>query len=86
MFQDSAARTNFQARYVLRHEWKGNGACDNARAYRAGLPKRRAEQAANLAQLTGWNLGSIRERMAVNTDWTAPGDTPPTWWETIWRN
>jgi hypothetical protein len=86
VFQDTADRTNFQARYVLRHEWKGDGTCESAKAYRAGLPKRRAEQAQNLARLTGWNLGSIRERMAVNVDWTAPGDTPPRWWETIWRN
>jgi hypothetical protein len=86
VFQDTADRTNYQARFVLRHEWKGDAMCDGAKRYRAALPGRRAEHARNLARLTGWNLGEIRERMAVNADWTAPGDAPAPWWAQIWKH
>ncbi len=34
VFQETADRANFQGRYVLRHEWKGEaGACEAARRY-----------------------------------------------------
>ena len=34
-FQETADRTNFQGRYVLRHAWKGEGSCEAAAQYRA---------------------------------------------------
>ena len=30
-FQETADRTNFQGRYVLRHAWKGDSSCDAVR-------------------------------------------------------
>jgi hypothetical protein len=83
VFQETADRNNFQGRYVLRHEWKGTAECDGAKSYRAQLPERRAREARNLAELTGWSLERIRGKMAVNADWSAP---KVEWWERLWKN
>jgi hypothetical protein len=85
LFQVTTDRTNFQGRFVIRHEWKGDGDCPQARAYRAGLPERRMKEAGNLAELTGWDFGRIRGRMAVNADWSRPEDKAK-WWDRIWKN
>jgi hypothetical protein len=84
IFQETADRTNFQGRYVLRHEWKGTEDCPGARAYREGLPERRAREAKNLAELTGWDLSRIRGRMALSANWDAPEDRLK-WWQRMWR-
>jgi hypothetical protein len=84
VFQETVDRTNFQGRFVIRHEWKGAGDCPAAVAYRAGLAQRRAKEAANLAQLTGWGLGRIRGKMAVAADWSRPEDRMK-WWDRIWK-
>ena len=85
VFQETADRTNFQGRFVVRHEWKGGGDCPQARAYRAGLAERRAKEAATLAELTGWDLRRIRGKMAVAADWSRPEDRMK-WWDRIWKN
>jgi hypothetical protein len=84
VFQETSDRTNFQGRYVIRHEWKGTADCPQARAYRAGLAERRAKEAANLAELTGWSVGKIRTKMAVAADWSRPEDRMK-WWDRIWK-
>jgi hypothetical protein len=88
VFQETADRTNFQARYVLRHEWTGNGDCANAKQYRAGLPKRREKEARALAELTGWGVEKIRGKMALLADWAREGERlqAAEWWERIWRD
>lgn len=63
MFQETADRTNFQGRYILRHPYTGEAQCSEANAYRKSLPSRFEEQATTLYRLTGWDLASIRERM-----------------------
>jgi len=85
VFQETADRANFQGRYIIRHEWKGEGDCPSARAYRATLPDRRAKEAGNLSDLTGWGLDSIRGKMALAGDWSRPEDRMR-WWERIWKN
>jgi hypothetical protein len=88
VFQETADRTNFQARYVLRHEWTGGGDCSNARQYRLGLPKRREKEAATLAELTGWELDRIRDNMDLQANWTHQGERFDNveWWERLWKN
>jgi hypothetical protein len=61
--QETGDRSNFQGRYVIRHPWTGSESCDAAQQYRAGLAERRAREARNLADLTGWDLQAIRDRM-----------------------
>jgi hypothetical protein len=83
VFQETADRSNFQGRYVLRHEWKGTSSCEAAEAYRRELPKRREAEAQTLARLTGWDIGEIRGSMGI----TAPGRSqdPEKWWQRIWK-
>ena len=84
-FQETGDRTNFQGRYILRHEWKGGEDCPAAKSYRAGLAERRAREARTLAALTGWDLERIRTKMALGTDWTGAEDRS-TWWERLWKD
>ncbi|MDB5805179.1 MAG: hypothetical protein JWN73_2501 [Betaproteobacteria bacterium] len=63
-FQETADRTNFQARYVLRNPWNGSvNDCPEAQGYFQQLHVRQEKEARQLATLTGWELGSIRNRM-----------------------
>ncbi len=82
VFQETADRTNFQGRYVLRHEWKGTESCDAAGRYRIGLPERRDREARNLASLTGWDIAAIRRSMGSAEQTPA---TPVKWWQRIWK-
>jgi hypothetical protein len=63
-------RENFQGRYVLRHPWQGTSSCSAAEDYRRSLPARYAQQARNLASLTGWSANEIAKHM------TERGQTP----------
>jgi hypothetical protein len=62
-FLETHDSENFQGRYVLRHPWKGAGSCPAAQAYRDQLPAAFAQQAENLANLTGWKRQEIEARM-----------------------
>jgi len=81
--QETGDRTNFQARFVMRHAWKGTNDCDGAKAYRAQLRDRRRERAKNLADLTGWRMEDIRRAWAVDADWSAQADRTK-WWDRMW--
>ena len=59
-------RESFQARYVLRHPWRGTASCARAIEYRNGLQDRFKGEAKNLASLTGWPMREIRQRMAAS--------------------
>ena len=84
VFQETADRTNFQGRYVLRHAWNGTDTCAAAGRYRVELTQRREQEAQNLALLTGWNVTDIRSAMKIANPPAAP--TPATWWQRIWRD
>jgi len=81
--QETGDKTNFQARFVMRHPWKGTSDCDGVKAYRAQLPARRREQAQNLASLTGWRMEDIRRAWAVDADWATSADRMK-WWDRMW--
>ena len=64
-FRETGDRTNFQGRYILRHPWKGERSqCEAAEQYFAGQPQRFEAEAQNLARLTGWEITTIRQKMA----------------------
>ncbi len=63
-FKETNDVRSFQARYVLRHDFKGKATCDAATAYQKTLPRRHEGQAQTLANLTGWDVNHIRRRMA----------------------
>jgi len=84
VFQETADRSNFQGRYVLRHEWKGESStCEAARRYVASLPERREREAQALASLTGWNIGEIRK--TIGSGDAVPEAVPANWWQRIWK-
>ena len=81
-FQETADRTNFQGRYVLRHAWEGPESCPAAREYRTQLRQRHEQEAQALAGLTGWDISDIRKKMPQNG---AP-DVPQKWWRKLWKD
>lgn len=84
VFQETADRQNFQGRYILRHPWTGKDNCEEARAYRRDLQKRREQQAQTLASLTGWDVNKIR--MKMNLKASGPAETDEPWWKAIWKD
>jgi hypothetical protein len=83
VFQETADRENFQGRFVLRHPWKGDSDCPEARRYRQELRERHEQEARTLASLTGWDVDKIRRKMKLDTP--SPADPPQEpWWKRIW--
>jgi hypothetical protein len=81
VFQETADRTNFQGRYVLRHAWTGTDACGAVAGYRLAVRDRQAREGEQLARLTGWNLADIYTKMGL--DFTGRGESA--WWERLWK-
>jgi hypothetical protein len=77
VFQETADRTNFQGRYILRHAFAGALTCA-AEPYRTELARRDDEQARRLASLTRWGIDDIRRKMNA-------GSERRKWYETIWN-
>lgn len=83
LFQQTGDQTNFQGRFVIHHPWKGDSECASTDAYWTELRGRRSKEAENLASLTGWPIESIRRKMNLAADWSAPTDSRK-WWDRIW--
>ena len=70
MFQETADRSNYQGRYVLRHPFPNKGAtastCPQFAEYSRSLSLRFVKEAAALSPLTGWDLATIKKNMSVN--------------------
>jgi hypothetical protein len=66
--QETGDRTNYQARFVVRHPWTGTSDCPGANAYRAALRTRRLERSP---------AGPWR-RSAATGRWTPTGRPPAT--------
>jgi hypothetical protein len=80
VFQETADRTNFQGRYVLRHVFRAEVSCEAGRRYRESLRARAEQEAATLASLTGWPIEDIRRRLGA-----AEAGTPDDrrWWQRL---
>jgi hypothetical protein len=85
VFQETADRTNFQGRYVLRHAWQGEEACPGAEAYRRSLRDRREQEAERLASMTGWEVSEIRKKMKLGAEGPQAQSGSGKWWERLWR-
>jgi len=83
---ETGDRENFQGRYILRHAFTGDTACEAGEQYRQSLPRRWEGEAQTLASLTGWDINTIREDMKSHG--TDPGKAPDPvpWWKSIWKN
>jgi hypothetical protein len=84
VFQETKDRENFQGRYVLRHPWKGEAKCDAGKNYLEALHTRQEVEAQTLAQLTGWEITKIREKMNLPAGGIRSGDGKK-WWEKLWK-
>ncbi|MEL6858976.1 MAG: DUF2330 domain-containing protein [Pseudomonadota bacterium] len=91
-FQVTGDRENYQGRYVLRHPWRGDyGQCEAAGDYAETLVERWDEEAQSLAQLTGWDIEEIEQKMAdggfsassIGVSEPAPKRN---WWQRLWGN
>ena len=81
VLQETADRNNFQARYVLRHPWKGeDSSCPASEEYHREFLKRQGNEARRLADLTGWRLADIRAAMNLRAD-ASNGEK---WWQKLW--
>jgi hypothetical protein len=67
MFQETADRSNFQGRFILRHPYTGQAQCPAGDAYRRSLEARVQREAVTLSRLTGWDLPTIAEKMRAST-------------------
>ena len=82
MLQETADSSNFQGRYVLRHAYTGPARCPAGRQYKQELVQRWEREAATLANLTGWEIGDIRDQMKLAG--RSPEPNEDKWWERIW--
>ena len=82
VFQETADRTTFQGRYILRHPWKGAEACEAAKRYDEELRRRADREAQTLAALTSWPIDEIRTKMRAEYG-DLPGEPSP-WWRRLW--
>jgi hypothetical protein len=78
MFQATNNQSFFQGRYVLNQPFTGEMKCEQAKTYKRGLVKRFDEESKNLAQLTGWNIQTIRRKQPSIDLSGLP------WWEKFW--
>ena len=83
MFKETGDRSNFQGRYVLRHPYKGDAKCSAADEYRAQLPERFEKEAQTLANLTGWDIDEIRDRMNEEGQ-SFKKPEQKSWWQRLW--
>jgi hypothetical protein len=84
VFQQTGDRSNFQARYVLRHPFDGEVTCDEGRRYRESLRSRQEQEVINLSRLTGWKIGDIRKEARL-VSLPPNSEAKQSWWEKIWQ-
>jgi len=82
MFQETGDRQNYQGRYVIRHPWKGKASCDTS-AYDASVRERQEREAQRLANLTGWDIETIRNKIPF-AGGNRPEPNKEPWWKRIW--
>ena len=80
VFHETGDRQNYQGRYVIRHPFKGEASCDIS-SYQAEVRERQEREAQRLANLTDWDIETIRKKIGVVA--VEMPDKEP-WWKRIW--
>jgi hypothetical protein len=83
MFQETGDRQNYQGRYVIRHPWNGEVSCDLTQ-YHAGVRDRQEREAQQLANLTGWDIADIRDKIQFAGGKRPEPEKEP-WWKRLWQ-
>ncbi|NEO71642.1 DUF2330 domain-containing protein [Moorena sp. SIO3H5] len=78
MFQETSNRELFQGRYILRHPFTGKMNCSAGVDYQQSLNRRLQQEAKTLAELTGWDIDEIRNKIDF------PDVKPIPWWRHLW--
>ncbi|AOY80328.1 DUF2330 domain-containing protein [Moorena producens JHB] len=78
MFQETSNRELFQGRYILRHPFTGEMSCSAGVDYQQSLNRRLKQEAQTLAELTGWDIDEIRNKIDF------PDVKPIPWWRNLW--
>ncbi len=82
-FQQTGDRENFQGRYVIKHPWNGEAKCPAAEEYLTKtLPKRKEQEVKTLANLTGWDINGIRNKVPGVKPIQPVEELP--WWKKLW--
>ncbi len=79
VFEVTDNRENFQGRYVLQRPFEGEITCDAGKEYVRSVKERQEREAQTLANLTGWDITNIRNRLALYN----PEVDVPTWWDRV---
>jgi hypothetical protein len=85
VFQVTQDQRNFQARYVLRRPFRGEVSCEQGKRYLAELDTRHQREAETLADLTGWSLGTITQKMGKDAPPKVEAGDGGTWYEKLWK-
>jgi len=79
-FQETPNREFFQGRYAIRHPYDGQANCPEAESYYERVRDRQEKNAKTLANLTGWKLSEIEEKIDfVETE----GNASEVWWRQL---
>jgi hypothetical protein len=70
---------------VLRHAFKGSLQCEAGKQYLAQLDKRHQKEAETLAELTGWDLGTITQKMGDDAPGKKTGKKEDEWYKKLWK-
>ena len=83
VFQETGDRQNYQGRYVIRHPWQGEASCDLTQ-YHASVRDRQEREAQQLANLTGWDIATIRDKVTF-AGGKRPDPEKEPWWKRLWQ-
>ncbi|NEN97725.1 MAG: DUF2330 domain-containing protein, partial [Moorea sp. SIO3I7] len=75
---ETSNRELFQGRYILRHPFTGKMSCSAGVDYQQSLNRRLQQEAKTLAELTGWDIDEIRNKIDF------PDVKPIPWWRHLW--
>ncbi|MDZ7704284.1 MAG: DUF2330 domain-containing protein [Trueperaceae bacterium] len=82
MFRATDNRQNYQGRYILQRPFRGEITCEEGKRYVEQVQERREQEAQRLANLTGWSITEVRERMGdYNPEVSLPSS--PSWWQRV---
>lgn len=83
VFQQTGDMSSFQARYILRNDFKGSLSCPAGEQYRKQLRVRHSQQLETLASLTGWDKARIAQRMGPEAPEAEPAQEK--WYQQLWK-
>jgi hypothetical protein len=87
MLMETRDNATFQGRYILQHPFFGKLTCPEGDKYRDSLRLRLTQEAATLADLTGWRFDDILGKVKTQSGPTGQDGEDPdsSWWRRMWQ-